>query len=78
MQGQEADNCIISLTRSNENGDLGFLKDYRRTNVAISRTKRSCFLIGDSSTLGSDKFYAELIQYAENTGGYRSIYEYIC
>jgi superfamily I DNA and/or RNA helicase len=58
MQGQEADNCIISLTRSNENGDLGFLKD--------------------SSTLGSDKFYAELIQYAENTGGYRSIYEYIC
>lgn len=78
MQGQEADNCIISLTRSNENGDLGFLKDYRRTNVAISRTKRSCFLIGDSSTLGSDKFYAELIQYAENTGGYHSIYEYIC
>jgi len=77
MQGQEGDNCIISLTRSNENGELGFLKDYRRTNVAISRAKKACFLIGDSSTLGTDKFYTELIQYAEDNGWYHSIYEYI-
>ncbi len=77
MQGQEAEVCIISLTRSNENGELGFLKDYRRTNVAISRSKKTCFVVGDSSTLGNDKFYSDLIQYAENSGAYHSIYEFL-
>jgi len=76
MQGQEADICVISLTRSNENSELGFLKDYRRTNVAISRAKKACFILGDSATLGNDKFYADLIQYAENNGCYKSIYEF--
>lgn len=75
MQGQEEETCVISLTRSNENGELGFLKDYRRTNVAITRAKKQCIIIGDSATLGSDDFYAQIIQYAESQGEYKSIYE---
>lgn len=76
MQGQEAETIIISLTRSNENGDIGFLKDYRRTNVAISRAKRRCILIGDSATIGHDTFYDQLLGYIEHSGTYQSIWEF--
>lgn len=76
MQGQEADTIIISLTRSNENGDIGFLKDYRRTNVAISRAKKHCILIGDSATIGQDSYYNQLLEYIEHNGSYQSIWEF--
>lgn len=76
MQGQEADTVIISLTRSNESGDIGFLKDYRRTNVAISRAKKRCLIIGDSATIGHDAFYSQLLDYIEQHGNYRSIWEF--
>lgn len=76
MQGQEADTVIISLTRSNDNGDIGFLKDYRRTNVAISRAKRRCLVIGDSATIGHDTFYSQLLDYIEQHGNYQSIWEF--
>lgn len=75
MQGQEAENILISLTRSNENQEIGFLKDYRRTNVAISRAKNVCYIVGDSATLGADNFYGELIQHLENGGNYSSVWE---
>jgi len=75
MQGQESEQVIISLTRSNENQELGFLKDYRRTNVAISRAKTLCVVIGDSATIGQDSFYSALIAYAENSGTYLSCWE---
>lgn len=75
MQGQEAENILISLTRSNENQEIGFLKDYRRTNVAISRAKNVCYIVGDSATLGADSFYGELIQQLENGGNYSSVWE---
>lgn len=75
MQGQEAENIVISLTRSNENQEIGFLKDYRRTNVAISRAKNVCYIIGDSATLGADPFYGELIQKMENDRNYTSVWE---
>lgn len=77
IQGQEAENILISLTRSNENQEIGFLKDYRRTNVAISRAKNVCYIIGDSATLGADSFYGELIQQLENGGNYSSVWEFI-
>ncbi len=77
IQGQEAVNCFISLTRSNEEQQIGFLSDYRRTNVAISRAKELCVLIGDSSTLGNDKFYNDLISYTEEIGNYKSAYEFL-
>ncbi len=77
MQGQESEQIIISLTRSNENQELGFLKDYRRTNVAISRAKTLCVVIGDSTTIGQDAFYSTFISYAENAGTYISCWELI-
>jgi ATP-dependent RNA/DNA helicase IGHMBP2 len=75
IQGQEETNIVISLTRSNPDQEIGFLKDYRRTNVAISRAKMQCFLVGDSATLGGDAFYGELIGFVESSGGYRSAWE---
>lgn len=75
IQGQEETNIVISLTRSNPDQEIGFLKDYRRTNVAISRAKTQCFLVGDSATLGGDAFYGELIGFIESAGGYRSAWE---
>lgn len=76
IQGQEEENIVVSFTRSNPDGIIGFLTDYRRTNVAISRAKRSCYLIGDSATLGSDSFYSELLNEIEQFGVYRSAWEF--
>ena len=76
IQGQEETNIVISLTRSNPDQEIGFLKDYRRTNVAISRAKTRCLIVGDSSTLGSDPFYGQLIDFIESTGGYKSAWEF--
>ncbi|MNY06888.1 hypothetical protein D3C86_1396680 [compost metagenome] len=76
IQGQEEENIVVSFTRSNPDGIIGFLSDYRRTNVAISRTKRACYLIGDSATLGNDPFYSELLNEIEQNGVYRSAWEF--
>lgn len=76
IQGQEQENILISFTRSNPDGIIGFLSDYRRTNVAISRAKRACYLIGDSATLGNDPFYSELLNEIEQFGIYRSAWEF--
>lgn len=76
IQGQEEENILVSFTRSNPDGIIGFLTDYRRTNVAISRAKRSCYLIGDSATLGNDPFYSELLNEIEQYGIYRSAWEF--
>lgn len=76
MQGQEAEHILISLTRSNDMQEIGFLKDYRRTNVAVSRAKSKCIIIGDSSTIGGDPFYGKLIDHIEQAGGYKSAWEF--
>ncbi|MEO7960819.1 MAG: ATP-binding protein, partial [Ginsengibacter sp.] len=76
FQGQEMENIIISLVRSNDEGAIGFLKDYRRMNVAMTRAKEQLFIIGDSSTIGSDSFYHELLSYIEAHGNYRSVWEF--
>ncbi|RYD93959.1 MAG: DUF2075 domain-containing protein, partial [Sphingobacteriales bacterium] len=76
FQGQERDVIYISLTRSNSEGTIGFLSDYRRMNVAMTRAKMKLVLVGDSATLAQTPFYAELIAYAEGLGGYESIWEY--
>ena len=75
FQGQEKEIVIISLVRSNENGDIGFLKDYRRMNVAMTRAKSKLIVIGDSATIGNDSFYAKMLEYVELIGGYRSAFE---
>jgi ATP-dependent RNA/DNA helicase IGHMBP2 len=76
FQGQERDVIYISLTRSNTDGIIGFLSDYRRLNVAMTRAKLKLVLVGDSATLAQTPFFAELIAYAEKLGGYESTWEY--
>ena len=76
FQGQEKENIIVSLVRSNDDGDIGFLKDYRRMNVAITRAKEQLIVIGDSATIGADRFYSEFLTYAEQHGTYRTVWEF--
>jgi ATP-dependent RNA/DNA helicase IGHMBP2 len=76
FQGQEKENIILSLVRSNDDGDIGFLKDYRRMNVAITRAKEKLFVIGDSATIAADKFYDAFLTYVEKNGEYKSVWEF--
>jgi ATP-dependent RNA/DNA helicase IGHMBP2 len=76
FQGQEKENIILSLVRSNDDGDIGFLKDYRRMNVAITRAKEKLFVIGDSATIAADKFYNAFLNYVEEHGAYKSVWEF--
>jgi superfamily I DNA and/or RNA helicase len=77
FQGQERDAIAISLTRSNDQQRIGFLSDYRRMNVAMTRAKRKLIVIGDSATLGADQFYSGFMAYCEAHSGYRSAFEYL-
>lgn len=63
FQGREKEVIIISATRSNLSGDVGFLRDERRMNVAITRARRMLVFICDSSTLSSDPFLYKLCDY---------------
>lgn len=65
FQGQERDIIIISLVRSNEEGQIGFLRDLRRMNVAITRARMKLIIIGDVETLTKHKFYKRLHEYIE-------------
>lgn len=76
FQGQEKEIIILSLVRSNDDGDIGFLKDYRRMNVAITRAKEQLFVIGDSATIGGDTFYNSFLTYIEKLGSYRTVWEF--
>jgi len=76
FQGQEKQAIILSLVRSNDDGDIGFLKDYRRMNVAITRAKEQLFVIGDSATIGADSFYNSFLTYIEQHGTYRTVWEF--
>jgi superfamily I DNA and/or RNA helicase len=68
---------LISLTRSNEKGEIGFLADTRRMNVALTRAKRKLVLIGDSSTLAQNSFFDQLLQYFEKQDAYKSVWEFL-
>lgn len=76
FQGQEKENIILTLVRSNDDGDIGFLKDYRRMNVALTRAKEKLFVIGDSATIGADAFYNAFLTYIEQQGSYRTVWEF--
>lgn len=77
FQGQERDIIYISLVRSNTDGEIGFLKDYRRMNVAMTRAKKMLVVVGDSATLGDDPFYKGFIDYCQKNDSYKSAWEYI-
>ncbi|MDE6340081.1 MAG: C-terminal helicase domain-containing protein, partial [Muribaculaceae bacterium] len=63
FQGQERDVIVISLVRSNEDGNIGFLRDLRRMNVAMTRARMKLLIIGDVATLASHPFYRRLHDY---------------
>ena len=75
FQGQERDIIAISLTRSNHQGEIGFLADIRRMNVGMTRARRKLLLVGDSSTLASNPFFADLLAYVKHIGGYRTAWQ---
>ncbi|MGZ5282080.1 MAG: AAA domain-containing protein [Bacteroidia bacterium] len=77
FQGQERDVIYISLVRSNEKGEIGFLNDHRRMNVALTRARKKLVVIGDSATLAQHKFYDAFLQYAEKHGKYTSAWEFM-
>lgn len=63
FQGQERDVIIISLVRANEEGNIGFLNDLRRMNVAMTRARMKLVIMGDASTLTKHAFYRKLFDY---------------
>jgi len=65
FQGQERDIIVISLVRSNDEGQIGFLRDLRRMNVAITRARMKLIILGDRSTLCRHPFYRKLWQYIQ-------------
>ena len=65
FQGQERDIIVISLVRSNDEGQIGFLRDLRRMNVAITRARMKLIILGDAQTMTRHPFYRRLYEYVE-------------
>ena len=75
FQGREKEAVIVSLVRSNQEGEVGFLADTRRMNVALTRARRKLIVIGDSATITSHGFYQRMVKYFESIGAYHSVWE---
>ncbi len=76
FQGQERDVIYISLVRSNGKHEIGFLQDYRRMNVAMTRARMLLVVVGDSATIGMNKFYQAFLDYVAEHGAYRTAWEF--
>ena len=76
-QGQERDVVYISLVRSNMKNTIGFLSDYRRMNVAMTRARMKLVVVGDSATIGADSFYGAFIDYCEKGDSYHTAWMYM-
>lgn len=77
FQGEEKEVIYISLVRSNEKGTIGFVKDHRRLNVAMTRAQKKLVIVGDSSTLGIHDLYSNLLDYVQMEGQYTSAWDYM-
>ncbi len=75
FQGREKEAVIVSLVRSNPDGEIGFLEDVRRMNVALTRARRKLIVIGDSATITAHPFYQRMVAYFESIGAYHSVWE---
>ena len=69
FQGQERDVILISMVRANDTGQIGFLRDLRRMNVAITRARMKLFILGDAPTLTRHPFYKKLFDYIQGVRG---------
>jgi superfamily I DNA and/or RNA helicase len=75
FQGREKEAVLVSLVRSNPEGEIGFLADVRRTNVALTRARRKLIVVGDSATIAVHPFYQRMVSYFESIGAYHSVWE---
>jgi superfamily I DNA and/or RNA helicase len=74
FQGQEKEIIIMNCVRSNKYGQIGFLQDERRLNVAITRAKYYLFIIGSEKTLNTNKVWYNLIESVKKNGNYDKVY----
>lgn len=77
FQGQERDVVYLSLVRSNAKGQIGFLQDFRRMNVAMTRARKLLVVVGDSATIASHEFYRSFLDYVDRKGYYQTAWEYM-
>lgn len=75
FQGREKEAIVVTLVRSNEEGEIGFCADVRRMNVALTRARKRLVVIGDSATLCVHPFYEAFFKHVQETGAYRSAWE---
>jgi superfamily I DNA and/or RNA helicase len=75
FQGREKEAVVVTLVRSNDEGDLGFLADIRRMNVALTRARKKLVVIGDSATVSRHPFYQAFFRDAEENGAWRSAWD---
>jgi superfamily I DNA and/or RNA helicase len=75
FQGREKEAVVVSLVRANETGEVGFLADVRRMNVAITRARSKLVVVGDGATVSRHPFYERFLRHAEATGAWRSAWD---
>jgi len=75
FQGREKEAVIVSLVRSNEAGEVGFLADVRRMNVALTRARSKLVVVGDGATVSRHPFYERFLRHAQAAGAWRSAWE---
>jgi ATP-dependent RNA/DNA helicase IGHMBP2 len=75
FQGREKEAVIVSLVRSNDRGEVGFLADVRRMNVALTRARSKLVVIGDGATVSCHPFYERFFRHAQDVGAWRSAWE---
>ena len=75
FQGREKEAVIISLVRSNQENEIGFLRDTRRMNVALTRARRKLIVIGDSATISIHPFYQELLDHFDAVDAYHGVWD---
>jgi superfamily I DNA and/or RNA helicase len=75
FQGREKEAVVVSLVRSNDAGEVGFLADVRRMNVAITRARSKLVVVGDGATVARHPFYERFLRHAERAGAWRSAWE---
>ena len=75
FQGREKEAVVVSLVRANPDGEVGFLADVRRMNVAITRARAKLVVVGDGATVARHPFYERFLRHAQATGAWRSAWD---